>query len=931
MNETLPSEQPREVPEQPHFKEKVLNYWKKTTERARQKLDEDIDLKAIFSSQQMRWMIPVACIVLVMIIATVFRLYPLSLPGAAEMVAKNFEKSHQAQALQNVKEEFPALPLEQQRALAEQEVQLFYREHPEKVQQQYQKGVAEFKAYFQDEKNTTYLLANDPYLWYTETKNYLMYDHLGDTLLKREKWYSFAGADEGLLGWTRSVNSLRNGREGAVVSIQLHPLLGAYWHKFVQLFDNDVPLEKTFSLLPVVIVALSMIPLFFLTKKIAGNLGGLVAGVILATNIPLLDRTMGGISDTDPYSIFFPLLISWVFVEMWERPSRKRFIFAAILGVLCGVYSIAWSGWWYTLGLILATIFLILVYQTIRRIIQHERPFIDLQEWKTQGIVVGIILLTTGLISTILKKNMYIFLKLFVGPFQFLQLKETTASLWPQVFGTVTELHSAELSHLIPKMGGWLLVFLAFAGLCFTMRIKNKQGERHVVYPIFFVLWLAVTAYAFTKSVRFAMLMVPAFAVLVGLCVQVFYSEAAERAKKHFSINPLVVKAILLVFLIALLALSLSRADQQARKHFPIMNDAWYASLTTIKNDSPDSIVTTWWDFGHFFPAIAERRVTFDGGDQGERVYWVGRLFLTDNEKEALGILRMLNCGQEQAPHIMEKYLSGDTIKFVQLTHQIIQLTREQAKQHLQEAGLQPAASEEVLQVTHCEDLLPNYVVISPDMVKKSGAWTYFGNWDFEKAQAYQEVNKQTKENALSYLTAAFNLTLAEGEQVYTDIQTQKAGWITKKLAYYPETEPCLREGNQLQCPFPVEDLTLTLTIDLQTKEVQFPLLDGRMISPFSLVFATPERVETTYFNGTVAPLSIILVSSGKDYFVLMADPPLATSMFTKLYFFGGLGQVCFQELSREREVILAGDIITWQVDWECAEKMLSASSSEEQ
>ena len=102
------------------------------------------------------------------------------------------------------------------------------------------------------------------------------------------------------------------------------------------------------------------------------------------------------------------------------------------------------------------------------------------------------------------------------------------------------------------------------------------------------------------------------------------------------------------------------------------MNDAWYESLIGIKNDCEDGIITSWWDFGHWFVAVAERRVTFDGGNQGERIHWVGKSLITKNETTAIGLLRMLNCGQEEAPHILEKYLDDDTVKAIDILNKII-------------------------------------------------------------------------------------------------------------------------------------------------------------------------------------------------------------------------------------------------------------------
>ena len=102
------------------------------------------------------------------------------------------------------------------------------------------------------------------------------------------------------------------------------------------------------------------------------------------------------------------------------------------------------------------------------------------------------------------------------------------------------------------------------------------------------------------------------------------------------------------------------------------MNDEWVDGLTKIKDTSEDAIITSWWDFGHIFTALSHRRVTFDGGDQGERIHWVGKALATENENESVGILRMLNCGQEQAPHILENYLDNDTLRAINLTNQIL-------------------------------------------------------------------------------------------------------------------------------------------------------------------------------------------------------------------------------------------------------------------
>ena len=55
------------------------------------------------------------------------------------------------------------------------------------------------------------------------------------------------------------------------------------------------------------------------------------------------------------------------------------------------------------------------------------------------------------------------------------------------------------------------------------MRLKN------LYYAILFTLWILITAYAFTKGVRF----VEAFSLPISLCAGVFFGFLADYLKKH--------------------------------------------------------------------------------------------------------------------------------------------------------------------------------------------------------------------------------------------------------------------------------------------------------------------------------------------------------------------------------------------------------------
>src|SRR5690606_12982097 len=122
-----------------------------------------------------------------------------------------------------------------------------------------------------------------------------------------------------------------------------------------------------------------------------------------------------------------------------------------------------------------------------------------------------------------------------------------------------------------------------------------------------------------------------------------------------------------------------------AQNDVPIINDAWYNALTQIRDNSEeDAIITSWWDFGHHFKAISERSVTFDGTTQNTpQGHWVGRFLMTGDEQEAIGILRMLDCGATTANELIQAEL-GEPVDAVMLTKQIILLSREDARAALE-------------------------------------------------------------------------------------------------------------------------------------------------------------------------------------------------------------------------------------------------------
>ena len=107
--------------------------------------------------------------------------------------------------------------------------------------------------------------------------------------------------------------------------------------------------------------------------------------------------------------------------------------------------------------------------------------------------------------------------------------------------------------------------------------------------------------------------------------------------------------------------------------------------------------------------------------------------------------------------------------------------------------------------------------------------------------------------------------------------------------------------------------------IDLDTYNATFEG-NNNGITPNSITYAAKQGIEEKQFSGNTAGFSIILLPNGDNYQFMIAAPPQAASMFTKLYFFDGHGLECFSKFDQARN-LNGGKIVTWKVDYKCQQE----------
>jgi dolichyl-diphosphooligosaccharide--protein glycosyltransferase len=910
----------------------------------------------------------VVVLLLIPILFSIFlRVQPAYLPITDDWAHDAVMNNLRSQIRSQIDNLYPNLPAANKDALVEKELSKLLREQKNQIQKQIEGTSAYFKSRLQDDNKQTYLLAIDPWFWMRHARNILEHGHPGDEIKDGMPWDNHMYAP--------------NGR--GVPPDMFHAYFEAYLYIFFSFFSRDLELMKVVFYVPVLLSALSVIPAFFIARRLGGNFGGFVGAFIVAIHPAFLNRTAGGFADTDAYNILFPLMIAWLFLEALESNSlKKSIVLSSLSGILVGFFAFAWGGWWFIFDFIIGSTAIYLLYYLIihrKELKQNITNALGKHEIKNTLITLLSFVVLSAIFVTFFRSFRSFINGVLRDPFGFAKLKEVgITTVWPNVFTTVAEQNPASLNSVIDQigMGKWLFLLIALVGIVLTLTtlkekkpwfvlgtvawyiiifvmnpqnlnlflllisipiiikliiaVKEADTEIDVKYSIILIIWLISTIYASVKGVRFMLLLVPPFAIGFGIALGQLYTHISNWVANGLHINKYISKITVVILLSLLLVSPYQSARTTAEREIPSMNDAWYNSLTKIKEESaPNAIINSWWDFGHWFKYVGDRAVTFDGTSQNTpQAHWIGNTLLTSDEDTAVGILRMLDCsGYPRGAYAYDSVYSvvKDEPKSIDILYEIIPKDKAKAREILSKHNFKEEKIAEILNYTHCEPP-EDYFITSEDMVGKSGVWAHFGSWNFDRALIYKTLKSKNYKNNLEqstdFLQKRFNYSKSKSENLFYEIQSitnsrQANNWIAPWPSYAGVVGCGKIDNETLKC----SDFIVNLT----AYDVYIPTQQGNKY-PKRASFQTNEGLILREYNDSIINLQngrglgVALAKKDDAYRLVQMDEALTASMFTRLFYMEGVGLRHFKKFSDERG-ITGGRIIVWKVDWEGKEK----------
>jgi len=556
------------------------------------------------------------------------------------------------------------------------------------------------KPLFQNEDGIPYMYEMDSYYNYRLTKNYIGNGVLGDTVINGSDWDLHSHYPPGR-------------------SVDYPPFivyLTAFFYKFINLF-LDVPLLTICFWFPAFFAPLSGIPAYLFVRKLTNDYGGLTAGILAVTSTFYFMRTVPGRFDTDIFTVLFPILIVWFFVEaVYAESTKKKIYFAILSAISMFLFSLAWFGSWY--------IFYVIIFSSLIYIIGCKLKGIKIKNFYTVFVTFLIIPLTLILIFT----DFSTFLTI-IDPLGF--MKSTGIGAWPDTYISVFELMLPPADEII--YGIVPTVVLGFLGILSIFIAKRKGSSPQLLnsldwfFYVLIIFWILTALFAITKGARFIIMLIPPAVIGAGITIGVGIGFRDRFTRKKLA----KVLSILILFIIVVSPIMGAYSSFSTFK--PSVNDDLWNSAEWIRSNTPDNtIIISEWTYGHFFTAIANRPVAVDGGSQNTpREYWINKALSTSNETLSYGILSMLTNSGDATYLTLDEY-TNNTSKSVEILNNILGVNKSAATDILMNNyHFNQNQTDEILKYTH-NSIKNNFVFVTNDEMINNGYWVfYFGNWDF--------------------------------------------------------------------------------------------------------------------------------------------------------------------------------------------------------
>ncbi|MFA4984110.1 MAG: STT3 domain-containing protein [Candidatus Omnitrophota bacterium] len=817
--------------------------------------------------------IAILSLILVLALNIYYRCYPVFFPQLKIQARNTIHNNILNAARVQVEKEFPDYASSVNEGLSKALFLDYLKHNKAGVKGDIQDEYRRLKSRYQDREGQTYLLELDGWHWARYVDNVIRHGYPGDAIIGGRQVDNYMLAPSGrYLSWN-----------------DFFFYLSAFLYKAFSLF-HAAPLATFLFYLPLFFIALLLVLLYLFCLSEWDNITAFIACLFVGFSPVFFARSSAGWFDTDTLNLIFPLIIIWTYLKNYKGGSlRKGLPWVAFSAFWVGLFCFSWANWWF--------VFIVLVVYECYCVIN-----LGLARWQyKEDNHASVSKHALTLFLFLLLSAIWIVIFSGLSPLRelYYQIKESlilnralTDSIWPNVYSTVGELKKTTFPQLLNSIGGMSLFLLGMFSLLglFLVTARNKKYtlfQREAI--IILTFWFIAMLFACKSGIRFSVFLLIPLGVALGWGVSEAYRYFRGRKAAP----------CLLAVIIILLGLKLTiNARHAAENTLPFMDDNWYSVLTTIKEKTPkDAILNSWWDFGDWFKAVADRRVIFDGQSQNTpQAYWMASCLISDNEDRAIATLRMLNNGGNGAFEIINRSFR-DPLRSVNFLQGLLSLDENSAKKLLDES-FPPGDAAEIAGILF-KGPAEAYFIVDQSLPDKISAISFIGNWDFNKAYIKNNLTKNSKQDLIAYLVKC-GVDRKSAERLYLEAELLPGpdtdDWLSSRLKF---------RGGMVKGYAQGKDILFSNGMIYKPGQQRVYIYSGYQREyrlPKSLFLFNRGRLKEINYPDSDLDYSVIVFNDKGQYYAIPLDRKLAASMLVRLYFFNGEGLRHFEPFLERKE-----------------------------
>lgn len=458
-------------------------------------------------------------------------------------------------------------------------------------------------------------------------------------------------------------------------------------------------LEWVAAVMPALLGVTLAIPMVLLGKLFGGRLMALVAAALALFANYYVYRSHLGWFDTDCLNVTLLFLISYFFIQFGLIGHYRRYIYLAGAGVCALVFL-----WWWDQTP--AIVILLCLLQLILVVALYYRP-----TGLERRIAIAVAL------SAVVVVSIWQGPQVLIAPFkgavrQWGYIARQQTGDFPNVGISVHEQKRMDLDDLIKRTTGQPVAFgLGMIGILILFW-RRKRGAAILAVP------LCLGCLSFFLARRFIIFLNPVLALGLGYVAQWLWAQRSRWSFGAYLVPVLITISILLPF-------KVSWDQVYWPKEIPPIVEGLDAAGRV---SDEDAVIWAWWDHGYPLAYYSRRATINDGSLHGGMRTVCNALPFSSRRPQFAANFMYFYVARGVAGIKTLFSAVGDAEKGMQLIHDVLSGTPEQAGQRINAAGLEPLERWERFFFPEPERDI--YLFLDLRMARTVYWWSWFGTWD---------------------------------------------------------------------------------------------------------------------------------------------------------------------------------------------------------